>query len=416
MRRPSLRNLSLLVWVGVASSCAHHPPTPSKQAAPRTEKPAITIIVDHGLTAEADVETAVAIWTAYGLALAASYNADQGEPLIQDRYPGVRIEYGGRLMMALNTRSRLKEGEPTLPYAQSQADLFEANLLLEYVLASFSMPGWYVRARDVAEVDFERYESWMAEHLPEHEPQKRAWIAWESDRPVHYPGPGRWTRESISLSDSNCAAKVDGLLDSAARWKEESAALDAVLVSAQDRTDFIKTLRFLRGSDAAKSKGVLWVDPGVAVMHYVAGYCAIDEETFEAALDPLRTAIALDPLNPSYYSDLAGALVHTGRHTEALQVVEAGLQVTDNSCEVATLLRRRGWAYLESGQLPLARVAYLQSLELDATTEAARHQLGTIDDLARESGRSLESANPPPYTPPPSAPPMKILSCKDREP
>jgi tetratricopeptide (TPR) repeat protein len=96
----------------------------------------------------------------------------------------------------------------------------------------------------------------------------------------------------------------------------------------------------------------------------------------------------------------AQALVHMGRHQDALQlydqVTKIGPYVSGRDLAIAR--RGRGFVLIEMGDLDNAELAFKESLEIEPDNDIALHELQYIQHLreggARTYAESVESSGP----------------------
>ncbi len=80
--------------------------------------------------------------------------------------------------------------------------------------------------------------------------------------------------------------------------------------------------------------------------------------------------------------------------------IEFVLANSQDPCEIAGALRKRGFIEFERGELSQAYATYTQSLDHEPGSELARRELGLLYETMEAQG--FEELPPPEYVPPPS--------------
>lgn len=306
MHLPSHRNAIAASWL-LLSACVHQA-KPLETTSRGEPGPGFSIPLGLAETASDDPRRIVVsvkslhrsqtfIWFTYAKGLMRAFIEEQDESPLRARFPAHRAEWEARKAMAALMTNQDESKYEVAPYAESQAALLGANLLDEYILTHFSEPGWYLTGSEAASLALERYEDWAASNLPEHRPQKHAFLEKPDGRRVPDSAPGWWSPGPFERSEESCAEHSDTLLAATSRWKEESASFDVVLISPPNRKDYLSLLSAIVKSPKALEKGILWVDPKVAEFHFAASFCSFAAGRPDEALASLRTSIELAPDN-----------------------------------------------------------------------------------------------------------------------
>ncbi|WP_050725326.1 tetratricopeptide repeat protein [Vulgatibacter incomptus] len=297
----------------------------------------------------------------------------------------MEVELVARAVLARKWKKVQEESKASDPYLNTLVEVYDARLLAEYGVAYLSKPGWFVSPEWLADLDLERFGSWAATNLAGHEPQTHAYLHRNYESPFG-PPPGAWIPEQEAATDETCRKSAEEFFEGVSRWKSESAELPAPVVAARSQKEFATLLERLSKNPAVRARGLIWAHPSVATLHFRAGFCAVSLGEYERALEPLQTAIELSPFTSHYYGELAQALIHLERKPEALKRLAEGIEISDDPCELAYLLRTRGFIQVENGELALARVSYRQSLELAPGNANALRELALIEDMLSRSG------------------------------
>jgi Flp pilus assembly protein TadD len=155
---------------------------------------------------------------------------------------------------------------------------------------------------------------------------------------------------------------------------------------------------------------VTWVSPKAADLSYLVGFCEVDRNRRDASVDPLETAVRLEPLTPMWRLELAGSLTSVQRFDDAAREIEIVLAQTDDRCILGGAWRRKGFLEIERGQLAQAELSYRKSLEYEPGNHIALSELSVILQQRVKRGDAPAGET---YTPPPSTAPTQS-SCPRR--
>ena len=121
------------------------------------------------------------------------------------------------------------------------------------------------------------------------------------------------------------ATEIARRADAAAR---RAVALDSTLPDAHTALARALMLAGKWHAAAAEHERAIAIDPASAIAHHMFGYylicCSLE---YRRGLDELRTAVRLDPLDPTAAGMLAFALILNGRADDAIQVAQRGFDV-----------------------------------------------------------------------------------------
>jgi len=381
------RSVWLLACLAFSWSCAHATggkEVESASAPPRTKSDIEISVAGKG------VDPAIAkTWLAYALAQAELWIRPGKTGSVEDRWGAMSYELAGRELLASAWVEMKSEAKTEDAYLDLMVDVAEAGLLPEYVLAFLSQPGWYVPPAVVAKLDFDRFAAWAPAHLGagEHFGLRGAWVTRQGGQPLFEPAPGSWAERLRQMTDERCAEEEPKLAAIISRWEAERTALGGVVpIAAADRASFVDEVRAMSSSPRAREHGILWVSPTIGLAHFQAGFCANARNDSARAVDLVGRALELEPRRAHYLGELVHSLMVARRFPDALLAIEEGLSWIRSPCEVAGLLRRRGYVYVELKEHTLARVAYIQSLEFEPGNEHAKNELRLIESILRASG------------------------------
>ncbi|MFZ6655190.1 tetratricopeptide repeat protein [Undibacterium sp. TJN19] len=110
--------------------------------------------------------------------------------------------------------------------------------------------------------------------------------------------------------------------------------LDPDLAKAHSMLGFL----YLEEQNAPRAEAhltkALALDPAIADAHYMLGGILLDKGDIAASIDSFQRAIALDKSNPMLYRDLGMAYILLGKQLEANAIVDEGLTLFPDFCEL----------------------------------------------------------------------------------
>ncbi len=379
----------------VSYACAHgqasSPGTEPQQDGERKEMKISVVPMD-----DSQLMTA---WTGYGVGLASEVLTAEKENPLGVRWSAMEVEIVARELLARHWSSLQVKSNASDPYLDALVRVSDAGLLPEYVVSHLSRPGWFIGPERLQTLEMERFATWAATELVDHVPQTNAAFLYRDGRSVFGPPPGSWLPNPEPITDASCETQIEPLFEMVSRWKNESADLPGLALAANGRAKFTSLVGHFANEPTARAHGVVWVHPGLALLHFQAGFCAVSRGENERAVGPLRTSTELNPFGATAHGELSHALIKLDRLSEALDHLGQGLNATEDPCVLAYLLRMRGFIYIEKGELSLARVSYLQSLDLAPDHEGARSQLEFIRVNLERSGLPLDTRDVAPIKP-----------------
>jgi tetratricopeptide (TPR) repeat protein len=335
--------------------------------------------------AEAQVPEALAAWMAYALALSTT-----GDQIGHD---DLGREVSARELLADGWKKSRAKKPVKDPYLNLLADVRDASLMREYVLAYLAHPGWTVTASDLARLDFDRWEKWRPSHLPpDHEAMTPVKITGLPEIAVpgsDLPGP------EIDPAQSSCRAVRPALERALAAWQRQERALAPLPLSIQLQDQIMPAFRQAVRSPRAQRNGVVLVSPQALNVVFLEGFCGVDRGEWAAAEPLLRRAAALSPGSSNVRAELVQALIMQKRLDQADVELDLALELPDTDCRKAVLWRKRGYILFDRGKLVDSYGAYAHSLELDAGSQLARSEMALIVKTLRAAGTYDEKALAP---------------------
>jgi hypothetical protein len=288
----------------------------------------------------------------------------------------------------------------------------DAGFLDEYVILSFSRPGWTIPAKFLPDIHISEFLAWATAHLPKHQVATLAEVHSEGmPQNPRVLGDGLPAPQDLSPEKVPCQQSMRRLMEARQAWLAESKNLAATPLAAADRQQFVGLLRWAREYAPDYPGGVVWVSRKAYSITFFTGYCAVDQQDHRAAIPILRAAVSLVPLSPEPRSELVQALAQTKQLAAAMDEVDRLLQLPMGKCYRGIAWRKRGFLLFELGKLKEAYAAYQKSLEFDPGSKIAFDEM-TL--LARELLRTgqITSGEKGRYTPPPAGPQV-TTRCTD---
>lgn len=133
-------------------------------------------------------------------------------------------------------------------------------------------------------------------------------------------------------------------------------------------------------------KSLLQQDPTNIAARVLLGELSLASGDAPAAEHNLQTALELGGDPAEIQLPLLQALLSQNKHTQALELLDAGPNATGT--DRVLLLAIRGAAHRGLGQLPEAEAAYKAALEIDPTSASSRTELASV---YLQSGRGAEA-------------------------
>jgi hypothetical protein len=372
------------VAMALAFGCAHRPAT----QAPKQEG-AEGIIVSAEFIKGAGTQ-AIAAWILYASTRKALFDAvEPGAGYRKKAADDYTIEVLARSALIRHWRDfRKDKATPADAYLDSQVAIDDAGFVEEYALSYLSRPGWTVPAGSFASLDWPAYRTWAGKHLQGHVAQRHATFVPKADQTVPPPGGDLPDLEALLPTRRPCAETNAVFAATVAAWSKEEAGLHGAPLAAGSREELVRSLEWAAGQPEVRARGVTWVVPAVADLHFLAGFCANDRQDWTEAIRLLHKTATLKPLDPKLRGELVHALTSLRQFDEADREIEAALALRPGRCTEARLLRSRGYALVERRKVVEAYRTYVRSLELDPTSDLARQELKLIVGMLQTAGSS----------------------------
>lgn len=394
MRRRCTIVPSLALALAVQIGCAHPP-----ASAPATPAEKGSVTIDPQALSEGSL--VVGAWVLYGATRVRLYEARLGRFRNQSG-DDFALELGARAALADFWAAERHQADKANAYLDLLVDLRQAGHLDEYVISFFGRPGWTVPGDALAEIDLAAFEGWGRTRLANHQPVTLADV--HPTTAPRYPAvPGDTLPKARDLSPKvvPCASAAPRITAALESWAKEEATLDGAPLAAASRAEFARLVGWARDQREFRTRGVTWVSPTPADLHYLLGFCAADRHDYAAAGKALAQSVRLGPLSPTTRLELAHVLVQGKRFDDADRLIDGVLATTQDRCHRAHALRQRGYILVERGRLEEAYAAYQKSLEHEPTSQLAVRQMVFIaTEIQRLGGAAARAFKP--YQPPPA--------------
>lgn len=136
---------------------------------------------------------------------------------------------------------------------------------------------------------------------------------------------------------------------------------------------------------ASEKKAAVVVDNSWCTALFMRGFAEIDLGQLNAAEIDFGRAVALSPNNPRYLSELAALHVRKHEWPLALALYQRALDAAPAfatpgraNAEMGVALRGIGYVDVEIGKLDEAESSYRRALEIDASDQRSRAELGYV--------------------------------------
>ncbi len=155
----------------------------------------------------------------------------------------------------------------------------------------------------------------------------------------------------------------------------------ALVVKFWDQEEFI--YHVLRQKERGQERDVIWRENAYPRAHYYMGFLEVERGRPEQALQWMDAGQKLEPQQPHFRLEKGKALSSLGDFQGALALYSETLAMGDaiSPLDRAAALRGQGFQLIELNRLDEAEACFLNSLELDPTSEVALGELGYIAHL-----------------------------------
>jgi tetratricopeptide (TPR) repeat protein len=168
-------------------------------------------------------------------------------------------------------------------------------------------------------------------------------------------------------------------------YRHTTEVNDALYMRFWDQSEFVNFVQ-----KDPPSKQTYWVKSAYPRAYYYLGFISAAEGRFQDAIRYLDSGASLEPTNPNFKTEKAHALAKSGLFSEALAALNGvegpGPQVSEEI--FATVLRSRGAALIELGDLNAAKKAFAKSLEYAPGNKLALNEIQYIQQLVASGKRS----------------------------
>jgi tetratricopeptide (TPR) repeat protein len=366
-----------------ALACAS-PPTAPVQAARSAASPLETRIVVDEIAAERGTAV-MSTWLLYAVYTAQQLDV-RGPTAPSVHVEDYAVELAARRAMLAHWREVRDAEAASDPYLDRLAAIDDAGYLDEHVLVTLGRPGWTIPGDVLAGLELDGYAAFARERLAEHREETLARVEIDG-APAQAHGPGERLPDAARIAeDAAPCARIGELRAARSAWANEARALRGVPLAANDAAELADALGRVKESTKHREQGVTWVSRRAADLSYLAGFCEVDEERFEASIPHLEDAVSMSPQDERWPLELVTALALSGRLDDADRTLEQTLRTTSDSCVLGAAWRRKGYVRFERGELRAAAQAYERSLEYDPRSATAIDELSLIASLLTERG------------------------------
>ena len=337
-------------------------------------------------------------WRFYGALKSVTLQRKEGR---SDDYS---LEVLGRKGLAKYWQDEVKpkRGESNA-YLDTLVEIERAGQLEEYVLVALARPGWTIPGGMVDELDLQGFATWSRENLGGHQVETLAGVRrGDSDLSPAIPGDDLPSMEELAQGDGLCAS-LPRASAAYATWRQLEAKAPGLALGSRSRSEFLAALALAQASGAARGRAVTWVSPKAADLSFLVGFCETERNQPAASVEPLETAVRLQPLTPMWHLELVMGLTAVKRFEDAKREIQAAIALTDDDCVLGAAWRKQGFLEIETGELEQAELSYKKSLEYEPGNEIARSELNLIFKQRMNRGDAVSE----PYTPPPALGPVK---------
>ncbi len=311
------------------------------------------------------------------------------------------IELRARAALADTWRERRAAPDTAADdYLDRLVAIADAGQLEEHVLGAFLKPGWTIPAAELRQIDFAAVKPVSPGDTPTQAMAKpKSGTLWPDV-------PGSTLPDPMTLHPQRvpCTESLPKLREAIRAWEAERDQLDGAPAAAENGAEFLHLLSFSRSAPPFLTRGATWVSPKPYWLLFVAGFCAIEHEKYETAEQWLESAVAMAPQLDTARMELAHALVSRGKLDRADAILEVTIARSEDRCELARALRKRGYIRFEQRRLDDARIAYQRSLEYDPDSPIARSELALLRQEIEQQG-----GHPDWYVPPAST--TSVTAC-----
>lgn len=195
-------------------------------------------------------------------------------------------------------------------------------------------------------------------------------------------------REAESMIHRGQRSEAEELLrefvsDMPADWKPVTESPDSIEIAYWDTTEFLSHVPHQKASGIEKM--VVWVSPSYSKAFYLLGFLAVERKDWPNALTYIDQGIALEADHPLLLCEKALILSRMKRHEDAFDLFmeAADIRPWTPPQHRARAMRGAAVALVDLRRLDEAEELLKKSLELVPDNEAAKQELGYIENLRR---------------------------------
>ena len=366
----------------------------------------ITLAVD-GLS-----ENESAGWLAYaaGRITALTEREKARNKSLNDSGDDFVIELAGRqALVSVASELSQEPDKPLNPYFKTLSNISGAGFLDEYVVTTFSRPGWTIPSSALKAFDFKAFKDWLEKNpVGADHPTNAFTDPSNGKRWPDSPGEDLLDPATLKLDHVSCPATQKALGPSLKVWKKTAASLQGRAISADNRGEFVLAMMNADKFGTINDGGLTWVSYRPAQLAYASGFCGVETGDLSLAAESLRLASELKPLWILPKLELAQVLILQKKLTDADEIVESVIQTATDRCDMAMSYRKRGYIRIDQGRLEESRTAYRKSLEYDPENPIALSELKLIGNEIKKRSKSADDEK---YEPPPQGR-LQIAKCR----
>lgn len=195
--------------------------------------------------------------------------------------------------------------------------------------------------------------------------------------------------EHIQAEEFRQAAVIlEGVLSRApADYRHEEGRDGKSFIRFWQLDEFLAYVAWMKANGTERE--LVWINNAYPRAAYYLAYISVERKAFDKAMEYLERGLKLDPDSPRLNHEKAQVYLRTKRTREGLALYDALLAKPNFFIappDRAMLLRGKGYAEIELGDLETAETSLRQSLELDPESSVAKNELAFIEQERRKRG------------------------------
>ena len=186
---------------------------------------------------------------------------------------------------------------------------------------------------------------------------------------------------AIGAHDFDTAKRILSLVikNIPATYSHQTEADDGSLkIRFWDKAEFVHFVSWKK-----PTRSITWIGPAYPMALFYLGFIAVSERDYRTAIDYLDRGAELEPTNPKFKTEKAGALAALKQYPAALeiynQISEVGPYVQGK--DVARALRGKAFILIEMGRVTEGEDALKLSLSFEPDSKVALNELRYIAQL-----------------------------------